>query len=133
MTRNKKKTPIVKPQKRTNVSAKACLERQRQVPKDTNMGESYTQPTPGITSTSVSAIPSTSSQSDLPPDKSDAILSYLQCIDESNKALVRRVSELESHRSFTSTPKLPRSHSHVSVPVEGASQLNHAIPRPTTH
>ena len=46
---------------------------------------------------------------------------------------MRRVSELESHRSFNSTPKHPRSHSHVSVPVEGASQLNHAIPRPTTH
>ena len=68
MTRNKKKTPAVKPQNKGKT--------QRQVPKDTDMGDSYTQTITGITSTLVSAVPSTSSQPDPPHDKSDAILSY---------------------------------------------------------
>ena len=39
-----------------------------------------------------------------PIDKSDAILAYLQKLDQSNLALSKHVMELESSRSVASTP-----------------------------
>ena len=48
-----------------------------------------------------------------PVDKSDAILAYLQCLDQSNQALTKRVMELETNRSTASTPHNARTRSTV--------------------
>ena len=48
-----------------------------------------------------------------PVDKSDAIPPYLQCLDQSNQALTKRVMELETNRSAASMPHNTRTHSTV--------------------
>ena len=66
----------------------------------------------------VSTVPLELQNNDQPlVDKSDAILAYLQRINQANQALVKRVNDLESHRSTSSTPlgsqpHLPAGHVH---------------------
>ena len=55
--------------------------------------------------------------------KSDAILAYLQKIDMTNQALIRRVNELETNKSVASTPQAPRSHSGIQ-PIASQTTLN---------
>ena len=62
-------------------------------------------------------------------DKSDAILAYLQKIDQSNQSLAKRVSELESNRSVSSKPLGPRpqlSANHIHSPRIGQSDQHQA-------
>ena len=65
----------------------------------------------------VSTVPSELQHNDQPlAGKYDAILAYLQRIDQTNQALVKRVKELESNRSVSSMPLSPRlqlSASHI--------------------
>ena len=58
----------------------------------------------------LSVIPPTSAA---PVDKSDAILAYLQRLDQSNQALTKRVMELETNRSAASMPHNARTRSTV--------------------
>ena len=55
--------------------------------------------------------------SDVVPDTSDANLAYLQRIEETNQSLIRRVSDLESIKSHTSTPQGPQSQSSAVRPA----------------
>ena len=54
----------------------------------------------------------------IPTDKSDAILAYLERLDQSNQALTKRVAELETNRSVASTPQSARNRliPHLSGP-----------------
>ena len=71
-----------------------------------------------------------------PMDKSDAILAYLELLDQSNQALTKRVTELEMNRSVASTPLNARTRPllNPSVPNQmhatGAAQ--HMVDRDGT-
>ena len=56
-------------------------------------------------------------------DRSDAIQAYLQKIDMTNQALIRRVNELETNKSAASTPQGPWSRSLIQ-PIAPQNTLN---------
>ena len=68
------------------------------------------EPTGTVSSVEYTTPAAYSSQSS--SDNSDAILSYLKKLDESNQALLKRVSDLEASKSLPSTPS-PWSHPHA--------------------
>ena len=57
-----------------------------------------------------------------PLDKSDAILAYLERLDNSNQALTRRVAELESNRSMASTPLNAKTRPRTRQSAPNAAQ-----------
>ena len=112
MPRKAKKTPANKkksvssPRKRTTSARKG-------VGKATDLDGSFLQ-----LEQTVSTVPSSAAGNATQiPDKSDAILEYLQKIDMTNQALIRRVNELETNKSVASTPQQPRSHSGIQPTV----------------
>ena len=62
-----------------------------------------------------------------PRDKSDAILAYLERLDQSNQALTKRISDLETNRSAASTPHNARTRSALP---SGAAIPPHSVPQP---
>ena len=72
--------------------------------KGTDLSGSFLQ-SPGTVET-VSKIDRTTSVDNIQPSSGnyDPIISYLKKLDESNQALVKRVSGLEANRSLPSTP-----------------------------
>ena len=91
-------------------------------------------PRPTMLNSSLSAevgLSSTSPTALQPPrDKSDVILAYLERLDQSNQALTKRVSELETNRSVASTPHNARTR---SVPPQGTTNLPHSVTHPQSH
>ena len=88
-------------------------------------------PRPAMLNSGLSAEvgPSSTSPTVLQPprDKSDVILAYLECLDQSNQALTQRVSELETNRSIASTPQNARTRSALP---QGATNLPHSVAHP---
>ena len=115
MPRKNKKTPA---NKKTGISSPIKATRTKKSSKKvTDLDGSFLQLQQLET---VSTVPSEIQHHDQQPiDKSDAILAYLQKIDQSNQSLAKRVGELESNRSVSSTPLGPRSQlatSHIHSP-----------------
>ena len=76
-----------------------------------------------------------------PIDKSDAILAYLERLDQSNQALTKCVAELETNRSMASTPQSTRTHptlhpsvtnpTHLTVPAQHLADRDSTVIAPT--
>ena len=85
--------------------------------KGTDLSGSFLQsPEPTGTVSSVEYTTPAAYNSQSSSSNSDAILSYLKKLDESNQVLLKRVSDLEASKSLPSTPS-PRSHSHAAHPL----------------
>ena len=85
--------------------------------KGTDLSGSFLQsPEPTGTVSSVEYTTPAAYNSQSSSSNSDAILSYLKKLDESNQVLLKRVSDLEASKSLPLTPS-PRSHSHAAHPL----------------
>ena len=119
MPRKAKKTPGNK-KKGASSPRKGTTSTRKGVGKATDLDGSFLQ----LADETVSTVPSsTVGNATQITDKSDAILEYLQKIDMTNQALIRRVSELESNKSVASTPQQPRSHLGIQ-PTASQTTLN---------
>ena len=113
MPRKAKKTPANK-KKGASSPRKRATSARKGVGKATDLDGSFLQ----LAEQTVSTVPSSAvGNATQIPDKSDAILEYLQKIDMTNQALIRRVNELETNKSVASTPQQPRSHSGIEPTV----------------
>ena len=119
MPRKAKKTPANK-KKSVSSPRKRTVSAGKGVSKATDLDGSFLQLTEQTVSTVPSSVVGSATQI---PDKSDAILEYLQKIDMTNQALIRRVNELETNKSVASTPQQPRSHSGIQ-PTASQTTLN---------
>ena len=119
MPRKAKKTPGNK-KKGASSPWKGTTSTRKGVSKATDLDGSFLQ----LADETVSTVPSsTVGNATQITDKSDAILEYLQKIDMTSQALIRRVSELESNKSVASTPQQPRSHLGIQ-PTASQTTLN---------
>ena len=103
-----KETPVTNIQKRTTASARARISTKRMKKSVPNSDHSYIQEQPD---TNVSTVKQHQSAPTSVNTHKKAILTLLQRLDESNKALTTRMDRMEQ-RSFNSTPVVPQSHSH---------------------
>ena len=104
MPGNNKKTPITNTRKRVTASARARISTKKVRKESTsdNSG-SYLQDPPVSTVTLNQPAPSTNSSN-------DQIMALLLKLDESNKALMAWMDNMEQRPSLNSTPVIPRSH-----------------------
>ena len=130
MPKKAKKTPV--PKKSTRKNNKRGLDLDvsmiQELQSDTvsNLAFDGSIPPSSVASTDASANQLLSSVSSnqvptvqaIPTDKSDAILAYLERLNQSNQALTKLVAELETNRSVASTPQSARTCfiPHLSVP-----------------
>ena len=119
MPRKAKKTPGNK-KKGASSPRKRTTSTRKEAGKGTDLDGSFLQ-LPEQTVGGV--LPSTVGNDTQIPDKSDAILAYLQKIGMTNEALIRRANELETNKSVASTPQAPRSHSGIQ-PIVSQTTLN---------
>ena len=94
-----KKTPVTNIKKRTTASARARISTKRMKKSVPNSDGSYIQEQPG---TNVSTVKQHQSAPTSVNTHNEAILTLLQRLDESNKALRTRMDRMEQ-RSFNST------------------------------
>ena len=121
MPKKTKKTPA--PKKSTRKRNRSGLDLDgsitHELPNDTvsNLGSDGSIPSSSLATAGASAsqLSSATSSNQVPgvqalhTDKSDAILAYLERLDQSNQALTKRVAELETNRSAPSTPQGARN------------------------
>ena len=118
MPRKAKKTPGNK-KKGASSPRTRTISTRKGADKDMDLDGSFLQ----LPEQTVSSVPPSTVGNDAQiPDKSDAILAYLQNIDMTNQALIRRVNELETNKSVASTLQAPRSHS--IQPITSQTTLN---------
>ena len=118
MPRKAKKTPGNK-KKGASSPRTRTISTRKGADKDMDLDGSFLQ----LPEQTVSNVPPSTVGNDAQiPDKSDSILAYLQKIDMTNQALIRRVNELETNKSVASTPQAPRSHS--IQPIASQTTLN---------
>ena len=118
----KRKTPAVKQKKGTS-SVNSRNSKKKMSAGHTDLNESFLQST--IHTESDPTVDASVPQSPQVQDKSDSILAMLHKLDESNQALIRRVSDLESQKtvskksseiqSQSDVPTLPTQHNLHSL------------------